>query len=626
MIFIWKCLEFFGYLPNYITMCWIFWYNGKEDVLPFLVEGLQNLEYRWYDSAGVFWINKEKDTFFCKAIWKVSNLATKIEKSKQQDTIFYNWIAHTRWATHGKVTENNTHPHYSSNKRFYVVHNGIIENYSELKKELQKKYDFYSETDTEVIAKLIEDEFEGSITKTIEKVTKKLVWAYSIGVIDTQNPHTLIWAKLWSPMIIWIWENGVFLSSDINAIWKIAKKFTILEDHETVVIENWKYKIYAHWEEVQKTHEMIDESFETAEKGKFSTYTEKEINEIPNVLRNTLHGRINFETHSIHNTTLEKLNNYDIENIEIIASGSSYFAWVVWKSWFENLSWIKTEVRVSSEFLYEHFQCNKKTLYIFMSQSWETADVRECVKMVNSKWWLTFGIVNVVWSTIARMCSMWLYTHSWIEIWVASTKNIIGQLAVLILMALHLWKSRNLDFQEEKEIIKWLEWLDLQMEEQLKNKKLYKKVAKKYSKFKNFFFLWRNIVYGTACESSLKLKELSYLHAEAYSTWELKHGPLALVGPNFPCIVINPTMKTKEKTISNIKEIKSRNGIVLWVITKKDEQKSIYDDVIEIPKTHEMLTPFTPLIPLWIMAVEIASILWKDIDKPQNLAKSVTVE
>jgi len=290
------------------------------------------------------------------------------------------------------------------------------------------------------------------------------------------------------------------------------------------------------------------------------------------------------------------------------------------------LSWLKTEVRVSSEFLYEKFIPNKKTLYIFISQSWETADVRECVKMVKQKWCQTFWIVNVVWSTIARMCDYWLYTKSWIEIWVASTKNIIGQLSVLLLMSLSMWLKRDLQMQEAKNIIEKLWKLDKKLEWLLEQYNHIKSLADKYSKYSNFFFLWRNMVYWTACECSLKLKELSYIHAEAYSTWELKHWPLALVWPNFPCIVINPKWIFREKTISNVKEIQARNWKILWVITAWDTIKDIYDDVIEIPKSHPILTPFLPLIPLWIFAVEIAKNLNKDIDKPQNLAKSVTVE
>ena len=607
-------------------MCWIFAYNWEKNSIPLLIEWLRNLEYRGYDSAWVFWISNSWETFLEKSVWKVSFLATKVDRNNEKDKIFNSWIAHTRWATHWKVTEENTHPHYSENERFYVVHNWIIENYSYIKESLEKKYKFYSDTDTEVIAKLFEDLFDWNLESTLEKVTKQLIWAYALVVIDIENPNTIIWAKLWSPMIVWTWKKWTFISSDINALNRVASEFTSLEDNETVIIKNWKYFIYSFWKEVKKDFEKIDENFEIASKWKFNTFTEKEINEIPTVFRNALKWRINFEKKEIHNETLEELGEYEIDKIEIIASGSSFFAWIVWKSWFKELSGIETEVRISSEFLYEKFIPNKKTLYIFMSQSWETADVREWLKMVKSKWCLTFWIVNVVGSTIARMCDMWLYTHSWIEIWVASTKNIIWQLAVLILMAISMWLKKDLQFNEAKEIIEKMWELPNKLEWLLEQKNNIKKLAKKYSKYNNFFFLWRNLLYWTANECSLKLKELSYVHAEAYSTWELKHWPLALVWPNFPCIAINPKWALRDKTISNIKEIKARDWTVLWVITAWDSMKDIYDDIIEIPKTHPLLTPFLPLIPLWLFAVDIAKNLNRDIDKPQNLAKSVTVE
>lgn len=607
-------------------MCWIFAYNWKQNSVPFLVEWLRRLEYRGYDSAWVFAVSPEKETFLEKEIWKVSNLATKISKNPKKDWNYTSWIAHTRWATHWKVTVENTHPHHSENGRFFIVHNWIIENYFTLKKDLEKKYKFYSETDTEVVAKLFEELFDWDLHSTLEKVTKKIVWAYAIAVIDKENPDTIIWAKLWSPLIIGVSDDAIFLSSDINALWNVAQEFTTLEDYETVVIKNGKFEVFSFWKEVKKQTEELTEEMWNVSKGKFETFTEKEIFETSQVLRNALNWRIDFENKLITNETLEELNSYNFENIEIIASGSSYFAGMVWKSWFEELTDIKTELKVSSEFLYEKFLPNKKTLYIFMSQSWETADVRESVKMVKEKWCLAFWIVNVVWSTIARMCDMGLYTHSGVEVWVASTKNIIAQLAVLITMALSMWIKKNLQISEAKLIIEELWKLDLKIEWLLDRQAHYKNLAKKYSKFTNFFYLWRNLVYGAASEASLKLKELSYIHSESYQTGELKHWPLALVWPNFPCIVINPKNILREKTISNVKEIKARNGVVLWVITAWDTEKDIYDDVIEIPKTHRVLTPFLPLIPLWIFAVEIAKELWRDIDKPQNLAKSVTVE
>ena len=448
-------------------MCGIFAYNGKNNTVPFLIEGLRNLEYRGYDSAGLFAINNSWEFVVEKAVGKVSNLATQVEKNINKNISYSNGIAHTRWATHGKVTQENTHPHYSQSERFFVVHNWIIENYMTLKSELEEKYNFYSQTDTEVIAKLFEELFDGNIISTLEKVTEKLVWAYALAVIDKQNPQTLVGAKLWSPMIVWIGQEWVFLSSDINAVSHVATQFTTLEDRETVVIKNGKYEVFSLGDKVEKDFEEVDDRFEAADKWLFETFTEKEIHEIPTVLRNSLNGRINFETKTIQNETLSQLNEMDFDRIEIIASGSSYFAWVVWASWFKELADIQSEVRISSEFLYEKFIPNKKTLYIVISQSGETADVRECVKMIQQKDCNTFWIVNVVWSTIARMCDMWLYTHSGIEVWVASTKNVIGQLAVLLTMWISLGLDRNLQMKDAKSLIEKLWELPAQLEIQL---------------------------------------------------------------------------------------------------------------------------------------------------------------
>lgn len=615
-------------------MCWIFAYNWKNDSIPFLIEWLKNLEYRGYDSAWIVWINSSWEIFLEKAVWKVSNLTTKVELQKRKWN-FNVWIAHTRWATHGWVTEDNAHPHYSSDKRFYIVHNWIIENYKELRKSLEKKYKFYSDTDSEAIAKLLQDEYNWDILTTIQNISKQIVWAYAIAIIDKENPWTLVWIKLWSPMIIWINNWDIFLASDINALSWVAEEFVQMEDNEIVIINDWKYTIYSSnysiWPELNKItrdSEIIDKNHKKADKGKFDTFTEKEIHEIPEVIENVFKWRINFDTKTIHNETLQELNEHEIERIEIIASWSSYFAWYVWTYWFREIAWIPAEARISNEFLYDTFIPDDKTLYIFMSQSGETADVRECLKMVKSKWCLTFWVVNVVWSTIARMCDMWLFSHAWAEIWVASTKNIIWQLWVLILMSISLWLKKDLQYTKWREII-WDLWkLHDIFKEQLKKDECKKieKLAKKYSKQRNLFYLWRNLLYPAAMEWSLKLKELSYIHSEAYSSWEMKHWPLALVNKDFLCVFINLKWVFEEKTTSNIKEVKARNWQVLWIITKWENDKELYDEIIEVPEVDKLITPFIAMIPMWLFALYTAIDLWKDVDKPQNLAKSVTVE
>jgi len=608
-------------------MCWIFAYNGRENPLPLLVEWLRNLEYRGYDSAGVFAVAADGHFFLEKAVGKVSVLATKVEKNETKNEAYITGIAHTRWATHGGVTEANSHPHKSSNDRFFVVHNGIIENYRELKDALMKKgYVFYSETDTEVVAKLLEDMYDGDILSTFERVLAHLVGAYALAVVDREHPDTLIGAKLGSPMIVGISDSGTFLSSDINAVSRVATEFVMLEDREIIRVEWGKFSIFALGQEVEKNREKITDEFQTATIGNYETFTEKEIYEIPDVFKNALKWRVNFETGEIRSDTLDALGDHEIDRIEIIASGSSYFAGIVGSYWFRELAGIPCEVRISSEFLYDTFIPSNRTLYIFMSQSGETADVRESLRMVKEKGCLTFGIVNVVGSTIARMTDMWLYTHAGVEVGVASTKNIIAQLAVLITMALSLGLKRDLQVKDAREIVCHLAELPAKFETELQNALKLNPLIEKYSVYQNFFYLGRNLLWWSAAECSLKLKELTYLHAECYSAGELKHGPLALVNPEMPTVVLNLKGIMRDKTASNIKEVKARNGVVLGVVTEGDDMDDLYDDRIEVPTTHPLLTPFLPLIPMWLFAVGIAKKLGKDVDKPQNLAKSVTVE
>lgn len=607
-------------------MCGIFAYQGEKNALPFLINGLRSLEYRGYDSAGLFAVNKEGESIYEREVWRVSNLASSVEKKKDKTKTYTNGIAHTRWATHGGVTQQNCHPHHSQNNRFFIVHNGIIENYKEIKKELGKKYSFYSDTDTELVAHLIEEYFENDLKTTLEKVIKKLVGAYALVVIDRENPEEIIGVRLGSPMVIGKNDDAIFLASDINALSCVAKEFTLLEDYELVLIKNNDFSLFSAGKKIERESQEIETMGQDDGLWNFEFYTEKEIYDIPDVLENVFSGRINFAEKKIVNDTLLKLNEYDIERVEIIASGSSYFAWYMGAYYLKEIAELPVNMNISSEFLCDTFILDKKALYIFLSQSWETADVRESLKIVKEKGGLTFGIVNVVWSTIARLADMGLFSHAGVEVWVASTKNVIAQIAVLLLMAISLGSKRNLQHAQRYALIEELEWLEKHINKVLSNARKIEKTAKKYTPYKNFFFLGRNLFYPVACESSLKLKELSYLHSEAYSTWELKHGPLALVGEDFPCIVCNPKSKFQKKTISNIKEIRARNGKVLWIITEGNDDKELYDDVIEIPDSSEIIAPFTILTANYLFAYFLAKELGREIDKPRNLAKSVTVE
>jgi len=589
------------------------------------------LEYRWYDSAWLACVSLGGDIFLEKAVWRVSALANKVDESMKNESserrsVFTTGIAHTRWATHGWVTEANTHPHISQDERFYVVHNGIIENYKELKKSLGWKYHFYSETDTEVIAKLLEEHFDGNLKSTMEKVSKKLIGAYSLAVIDSKNPEYIVAIKLWSPLIVGQSTWGVYLSSDINALSQLARSFTILEDNEMVVIGWDSYDIYMSGEKIERDAEDVGEVASMSELGDFSSFTEKEIFEIPSILENVFSWRINFEEKMIHNETLDALAEEDIEKICIVASGSSLYAWSVGGYFFRKYAWIPCETIISSEFLSDIFLPESKTLYVFLSQSGETADVRESMKIVKAKGCKTFGIVNVVGSTIARMSDAGLYSHAGIEVWVASTKNVIAQVGVLLLMSMSFGSKRNLQINEIRDIISELRTLPDRIQEVCMKAPHIRKISEKYAEYKHFFVLGRNMMYPVASEASLKIKELSYIHSEAYSAWELKHGPLALVSSDFPTIVFNPTGKHYYKTLSNIEEVKARDGRVLGFISKNDDHKDVYTDTVELPDTSELLSVFTLLTASYLFALYIAETLGRDVDKPRNLAKSVTVE
>ncbi len=609
-------------------MCGIFAYIWEKEASNFLVNWLRNLEYRGYDSAWMVCVNQKWDFYLEKSIWKVSNLASKIEENNKNLNWYNTWIAHTRWATHGWVTKENCHPHYSENNRFFIVHNWIIENYIELKKDLKNKwYHFYWNTDSEVIAKLIEDEFEKDLETTIKKITKKLVWAYALAVIDKNNPDVLIWAKIGSPLVLGFWKKEFFLSSDPNALKESCDHFIPLEDWEIIVIKNNTFNIFNTDNKILEKNKIELENTQKQDSlWDFKHYMLKEIYEIPEVFKRALAWRIDFSKKEITSKTLEDLNNKKINKIEIIASWTSYNAGLTTATWFEELSDIETCVYVSTEFKYKKHFINKKTLYIFISQSWETADSLECLKIVKNKWWLTFWIVNSVWSSIARLTDMGLYTHSWVEIWVASTKAFIGQLAVLLLMALSLGNSRNLDYLKFKKNIENLENLDKKLNNILDQSEKIKNLSEKYSNFENMFFLGRNLLFPIALEWSLKLKEITYHHSEAYSAWELKHGPLSLIDKNFPTVLINPNSKLEEKNISTLKEIQARDWKVIWILTKDNEYKNEFDDIIEISETIEELNPFLVAIALDLFAYFMALHLWKEIDKPRNLAKSVTVE
>ncbi len=608
-------------------MCWIFAYKWKKEALNILLNGLKSLEYRGYDSAWITVINETGNSYSIKALGKVSNLATKVEAEKKDTKNFCVGIAHTRWATHGWVSLENTHPHSSSNERFFLVHNGIIENYIELKKSLEKKwYSFYGDTDSEVVAKLIEDIFEKDLETTLKKVKELITWAYALAVIDKNNPDTIVAIKLGSPLVIGFKNDEFYLSSDSNAIANVTDYYIPIDDHEMVIIQQNSYKIINAEKEIKK--EKIESIAYNTESDMwaFQHFMEKEIFEVPNIIENILWGRIDFKSLEIKSNALSRLDIKNIEKIEFIASGTSYNAWYCGTYLFEELAWIPSQIHISTEFKYKKQFINDKTLYIFISQSWETADSLECLKIVKNKGGKTFWIINVVGSSIARLCDNGLYTHCGVEVWVAATKSFIGQLLTILIIALYIWNKKWLDYNEYVHTIKYLEQLKDDINMVLVNARKIQDIATKYSEYKNMFFLGRNIFYPLAMEGSLKCKEITYHHTESYSSGELKHGPLSLIEENFPTLLINPESPLYEKNISTLKEIGARKGKVIWLISQNDTHKEEYNDTLEIPQTNIYNSLFTTSVTLQLFAYYMANSLGREIDKPRNLAKSVTVE
>lgn len=608
-------------------MCGIFAYKWNKDAVWILLEWLKNLEYRGYDSAWLIVVDDQKNTFEKKSLGKVSYLASKVQDDETDTRDFHMGIAHTRWATHGWVTMENTHPHHSKNQRFYLVHNGIIENYIEIKKYLEKKwYTFYGNTDSEVVAKLIEEVFEKDLETTLKKVKERITGAYAMVVIDTHHPENMVAIKLGSPLVLGLKNDEFFLSSDPNAIANTTDHYIPIDDHEMVILSGKTYTIL--WENQEVEKQKMDSIHYTNDNdmGNFDYFMEKEIFEIPQIIENVVWGRIDFLSWEIQSNALGKLDVKNIKKIEIIASGTSFNAGYISSYIFEEFANIPTQVHIASEFKYKKHFIDDSKLYIFISQSWETADSLECLKIIKNKWGKTFGIVNVVGSSIARLCDNGLYTHCWVEVGVAATKTFIGQLLTLIIVALYVGNKTWGDYVKYRQILSWLQTLKDDINLVLLQAKKIDEIAQKYSWYKNMFFLGRNMFYPLAMEGSLKCKEITYHHTESYSAGELKHGPLSLIDETFPSILLNPHTSLYEKNISTLKEIQARKWKVIGVISHGDPHKTEYDDTIEVPLTQKYNALFTLWVTLQLFAYYMAKSLGREIDKPRNLAKSVTVE
>ncbi len=608
-------------------MCGIIGYVGEKQAAPILLEGLSKLEYRGYDSAGIAvfsdgGINVEKSR------GRLSVLADKTDNGNSVKGCV--GIGHTRWATHGEPSDVNSHPHLSSSGRFAVVHNGIIENYIPLKKNLTDKgVEFLSETDTEVIAHLIEHYYNGDILDAVVKVIERVNGSYAFGILCLDNPEQFVAVRKASPLIVGLGEGENFIASDVTAILNHTRNIYYLEDNEIVMLEKDSVKVYnLDREEIIKEPFVVNWDISAAEKGGYEHFMMKEIEEQPKALRETISPRLQDGKIVLDDISLTAEDIKNINKIYIIACGSAYHVGVVGKYVIEKYCRKPVEAIVASEFRYSEPIIDKNDLAIIISQSGETADTIAALKEVKEHGARTIGIVNVVGSAIANLSDDVLYTWAGPEIAVATTKAYSTQLSVIYMLATYMGdKLGTISTSEYDTIIGELEKLPENIEKILKNKDEVQYLASKFFNCHSIFFIGRNLDYAVSLEGSLKLKEISYIHSEAYAAGELKHGTISLIEEGTLVVALATNDALFEKTVSNIKEVKARGAVVMGLAKETEEHISdVGDYIIKLPVTHDMLMPSLSVVPLQLFGYYVASLKGCDIDKPRNLAKSVTVE
>ena len=621
-------------------MCGIVGYIGKRKAYPILIKGLHRLEYRGYDSAGVALINEAGQLNVYKAKGKVAELEAFCADKDTNGTI---GIAHTRWATHGEPNTVNAHPHYSESERLAIIHNGIIENYAVLKAGLMEQgYTFKSETDTEVLVQLIEYTQVNrhvDLKTAVQLALQQVIGAYAIAVLDKDHPDTLIAARKGSPLVVGVGEEEYFLASDATPIVEYTDQVIYIEDEEVVClkVESQKSKVERTIDittigNVQKTPEIkrLELSLSQLEKGGYPHFMLKEIFEQPRTLTDSMRGRVNVRQDNIALSGFidNKERFLNAKRIIITACGTSWHAGLIAMYAIEEFAQIPVEVEYSSEFRYRKPVINKDDVVIAISQSGETADTLAAIQLAKSKGAFIFSICNVVGASIPRVSDSGCYTHVGPEIGVASTKAFTAQVVALTMLALCIGKEKGtLNEEHYLKIVRELGQIPDKIERVLGQNKRIADFAKTFTYAQNFIYLGRGYNYPVAMEGALKLKEISYIHAEGYPAAEIKHGPIALISQEMPVVVVAPRCGTYEKVVSNIQEIKARKGRVIAVVTEGDELVSkIADYVIEVPETEECLTPLLTVIPLQLLAYHIAVVKGCDVDQPRNLAKSVTVE
>lgn len=608
-------------------MCGIVGYIGKQKAVPILMDGLKRLEYRGYDSAGIA-VLENKELLFEKAAGKISVLENMLNGKKFDATT---GIAHTRWATHGEPTNQNAHPHIDCKGEIAVVHNGIIENFDALKEVLARKgHKFITQTDTEVLAHLIEEYFEGDLAEATRTALSLIEGTYGIAVLSQKNPDKIVVARHGSPLVIGNGEDENFVASDVSAILKHTKQVVYLKDNEMAVVTSKDFsittidniKVTPHIQEISWSLDMI-------EKGGYSHFMLKEIFEQPLTLRDAIRGRLNSidGTARLSGLNLQYEQLQHINRIIFLACGTSWHAGLIGEYMIEENAGIPVEVEYASEFRYRSPIIQDGTIVFAISQSGETADTLAAMREAKRKGATVLGICNVVGSSIARDTDGGVYIHAGPEIGVASTKAFTSQIMVLSLISLLLARMRNMSLERGREVIQHLQEIPEKVEAALKKEEEVKKIAQLYHKKNNFLYLGRGINFPVALEGALKLKEISYIHAEGYPAAEMKHGPIALIDENMPVVVLAIKDAVYDKVLSNIEELKARKARVIAIATEGDcEISKKVEHVIYIPKTLDMLTPLLSIIPLQLLAYHMAVLRGCNVDQPRNLAKSVTVE
>ena len=614
-------------------MCGIVGYLGHREAFPILIKGLRRLEYRGYDSAGVALINAKGDLNVFKAKGKVDSL---VEYCSDKDTSGTVGIAHTRWATHGEPSTRNAHPHYSESRNLAIIHNGIIENYADMKAKLiERGVKFQSDTDTEVVVQLVEyimEKKQLDLLTAVQVALHQVIGAYAIAIIDKREPNQILAARKQSPLVVGIGENEFFLGSDASPIIEYTDKVVYLEDGNIALLRlGEELKVVSILgEEQELTVKKVDIDLGQIEKGGYPHFMLKEIFEQPECLTNCMRGRINVDADHV---TLSALIDYrrqllSAKRVLIVACGTSWHAGLIGKQLIESFCRIPVEVEYASEFRYRNPVVTKDDVVIAISQSGETADTLAAVQLAKERGAFIYGVCNAIGSSIPRATDTGTYIHVGPEIGVASTKAFTGQVTVLTMFALALAEARGtMERDEYIRVVKGLSEIPDLIREVLKTNEKVADLARTFTYAHNFLYLGRGFSYPVALEGALKLKEISYIHAEGYPAAEMKHGPIALIDSDMPVVVIATHNTMYEKVLSNIQEIKARKGRVIALVTKGDTQiAKIADEVIELPDVQECLEPLVATIPLQLLSYHVAVCKGKDVDQPRNLAKSVTVE